>query len=54
MMKEQLEIARRITEDQKVVLDKIKHVHGFFRCLEVVCSAIEDVRVQSTIDLFKS
>ena len=44
MMRKQVEIARRITGDQRVVLDRIKHVHGFFKGFEVVCSAIEDVR----------
>lgn len=45
-----MENARRITEEQKVVLDKIRHVHRFFEGLEVVCSAIEDVRSHLSYD----
>ena len=52
MMREQAEIARRITGDQKVVLEKIKHVHEFFKSLEVVCSAVEDVRALDVCELF--
>lgn len=48
-----MENARRITEEQKVVLDKIKHVHRFFEGLEVVCSAIEDVRPHLSYDFKK-
>ena len=54
MMREQTEIARRITGDQKVVLDRIKYVHEFFKSLEVVCSAVEDVRASDICELFKS
>ena len=46
MMRDRVESARRITEDQKVVLEKIKHVHEFFKSFEVVSSAIEDVSVR--------
>ena len=53
MMREQLESARRITRDEKVVLDKIKHVHEFFKGFEDVCDAIEDVRVLDICKLFK-
>ena len=42
-LREQVEKARRITEEQKVILDKIKHVHVFFQGLESVCGAVEDV-----------
>ena len=53
-MREQVESARRITGDQKVVLDKIKHVHGFFKSFEVTCDAIEDVRALDICELFKA
>ena len=53
-MREQVENARRITEDQKVLLDKIKHVHGFFEGFEVLSSAVEDVRVLNICDLSKA
>lgn len=42
-LREQVEKARRITEEQKVVLDKIRHVHVFFQGLETVCSAVKGV-----------
>ena len=42
-MRNQVEKARRITEEQKVLLDKIQHVHRFFQGLEKVCDAVEDV-----------
>ena len=54
MMREQVESARRITGDQKVVLDRIKHVHGFFKGFEVVCSAVEDVRALDICKLFNA
>lgn len=47
-VRERVEEARRVTEDQKVVLDKIRHVHRFFKSLEVVCSAVEDVSGHSS------
>ena len=43
--------AIRITKGQKVVLDKIRHVHSFFENLEGVCSAVEDVSPQTFCDL---
>lgn len=43
-MRDQVETARRITEEQKTVLDKIRHIHRFFGGLEVICEAMEDVR----------
>lgn len=49
-----MEKARKITEDQKVVLDKIKHVHGFFKTFETVSSAVEDVRALNICDLSKA
>lgn len=52
-MRDQVENARRITEDQKVVLDKIRHVHGLFKGLEAVCNAIEDVRAKFIRDIAK-
>lgn len=39
-----MDTARRITEEQKMVLDKIRYLHRFFESLEVVCEAMEDVR----------
>ena len=51
MMREQVERVRRITEGQKVVLDRIKHVHEFFKNFEVVCRAIEDVRALDICEL---
>lgn len=38
-----MEKARRITEEQKAVLDKVRHVHVLFQGLETVCSAVKDV-----------
>ena len=35
--------ARRITEEQKVILDKVRHVHRFLQGLGTVCGAVEDV-----------
>ena len=51
MLREQVESARRITGDQKVVLDRIKHVHGFFKSFEVACGAVEDVRALDICEL---
>lgn len=42
-LREQVEKARRITVEQKVVLDKIRHIHRYFQGLELVCEAVEDV-----------
>ena len=38
-----VENARKITKEQKVILDRIKNVHRFFQSLETVCDAMEDV-----------
>ena len=42
-LRERVEDARRITEEQKVVLDQIRHVHRFFQGLETICNGLEDV-----------
>lgn len=39
-----MEKARRITAEQKVVLDKIRHVHRFFEDLDVLCNSVKEVR----------
>lgn len=38
-----MEDARRITEEQKTVLDRMRHVHGLLKGLDAVFSAVEDV-----------
>ena len=38
-----MENARKITEEQKVILDKIKHVHRFFEELDILCNAVKEV-----------
>ena len=43
--------ARRIIEEQKLVLDKLRYVYGFFGGLEVACGAVEDVRKLSVCAL---
>lgn len=52
-LREQVEQARKVTEEQKVVLDKIRHIHRFFEGLEVVCGAVEDVRTLLVISFRK-
>ena len=42
-LRERVEHARRITEEQKVVLDKINRVHRFFEQLDVVCNSVKEV-----------
>lgn len=42
-LRERVEEARRITEDQKVLLDKIRRVYRFFESLEVACRAVGSV-----------
>lgn len=42
-LREQVEHARRITKEQKVVLDRINHVHRFFEHLDVACNAVKEV-----------
>lgn len=42
-LRDQVENARRITEEQRVVLDKLRRVHQFFRGFEAVCENVEDV-----------
>lgn len=39
-----MENARRITAEQKVLLDKIRHVHRFFEELDVLCNSVKEVR----------
>ena len=48
-LREQVEDARRITEDQKVVLDKIKRVHRFFEHLDVLCNSVKEVRYSPSL-----
>lgn len=38
-----MEDARKIMEEQKVVLDRMRRVHGLFKGLDAVFSALEDV-----------
>lgn len=42
-IRDQMENALRITEELKVILDKIRHVHKFFEGLQVMCSALDEV-----------
>ena len=44
-LRHQVENARKITEEQKVILDKIRHVHRFFQGLETVCDVVNDVSI---------
>lgn len=37
------EDARKITKDQKVILNKINGVHRFFERLDALCSSVKEV-----------
>lgn len=50
-LREQVELARRITEEQKAVFVKLRRAHMFFGSLEAACGAVEDVRMQ-TVSVF--
>ena len=43
--------AQRITEEQKLVLDKLRYAYKFFGGLEVACEAVEVVRKLSVCAL---
>lgn len=42
-LRERVEHARRITKEQKVVLDKINRFHRFFEHLDGVCNSVKEV-----------
>lgn len=42
-LRDRVEGARRITEEQKAILDKIRGVHRFFQHLEEICNSIKEV-----------
>ena len=44
-----MEDARRITAEQKVVLDKIRHLHRFFEDLEALSDCVKEVRDSASL-----
>lgn len=46
-MQGQIDKARRITAEQKVLLDKIRHVDRFFQELDVLCNSVKEVSYSS-------
>lgn len=45
----QVEKARRITAEQKVVLDKIRNAHRFFEDLDILCNSVKEVRNSASL-----
>lgn len=53
-LRARVEHARRITEEQKVVLDKIRRIHRFFEHLDLVCNSVKEVSNSICLKLFRS
>lgn len=51
-LREEVQTLRELTQQQVVILDKIKCVHVFFKNLEGVCSSVKEVRSFSLHTIF--